>query len=136
MHSSKTQLPPPYAAQHTHTLIRDTIIPSPITVRRQPSRGRISPSQLPRTLNKRQEFLIFIKILFLLFTEGNDDMRRMRAKRIIAKCTRRNRLGHPEYANLQHAVESRLHYMLGEAYWMQAKDYLDNYCRRRGFCQP
>lgn len=93
-------------------------------------------ARLSRTLNERQEFLIFIKILFLLLSLENKDALRVRAKQIIAKCTRRNRLGHTDYANLQYAVASRIRYVVGEALWEHAIAHLDDYCMRLGVHRP
>jgi hypothetical protein len=110
-------------------------MPSPTTSVQWPQRpasDKTSAVQVPSILNERQEFLLFIKILFLLFLDDNSGMLRMRAKQIIAKCTRRNRMGQSEYVDLQYAVASRLRFLVGEAKWEQAKDYLDEYCQRRG----
>ena len=107
------------------TLARNIIMPSPANTTAQ------MPGRTVRTLSEREEFLIFIKILFLLLPVERNDMLRVRARQIISKCTRRNRLGHQEYANLPYALGRRLRHVVGEECWTNARDYLDNYCKRR-----
>ena len=58
-------------------------------------------------------------------------MLRARAKQVVFHCTRRHRVGHPEYKDLQFAVVRELRPLVGEARWADAKSYLRGYCRRR-----
>ena len=75
-----------------------------------------------KKLNQRQEFLVFVKILFGVLKAHQDTERLVRAKAVIAECTHRNRSGDAAFSNLQCSVESRLRQTVGEAYWSQAQD--------------
>jgi hypothetical protein len=84
-------------------------------------------------MNQRQEFLLFVKLLFhFLKTKERDGMLRRRAKAVVCECTYRNRMGHADFADLQYATSIRLHRIVGEGYWTLTQDYLDEYIERRG----
>jgi hypothetical protein len=83
-----------------------------------------------RNLTEREQFLIFVKILFK-FLDADQNLRQ-RAKAIVSECTRRNRLGDTEFSPLQEAVERRLRLIVGDIYWTRAILYMDHYCRQRG----
>jgi hypothetical protein len=111
------------------------------TSQHQPQRNRESPavfdSQLRiecrRSFNEREEFYMFIKIMFLfLERHENDNRLRQRAKAVVADCTRRNRMGEAGFTPLTEAVERRLRPTVGERYWTRSKDYLAHYMQRRG----
>lgn len=56
---------------------------------------------------------------------------RRRAKSIIADCTYRNRMGHPEYMPLQDAIELRLRQLVGEIHWSRAQRCFEAYCAKK-----
>jgi hypothetical protein len=56
----------------------------------------------------------------------------MRVKAIVAECTVRNRRRDPDYLNLPQVVEARLRGIVGELYWTQAKDSVNEYIKRKG----
>ncbi|EEC45629.1 predicted protein [Phaeodactylum tricornutum CCAP 1055/1] len=85
-----------------------------------------------RMLSDREQFLIFVKILFKCLERADDKNLRQRAKTVVSECTRRNRLGDSQYTPLQEAVERRLKRIVGELYWCQAQVYTNRYCRQKG----
>ena len=68
----------------------------------------------------RERFLIFIKILFKRLDQGSEPPVQQRAKKIVAECTRRNRLRDPQFSPLMEAVEKRLRRFVGEMHWRRA----------------
>jgi hypothetical protein len=79
----------------------------------------------------RERFLIFIKILFKCLDQGNEPTVQQRAKKIIAECTRRNRLGDPQFSPLMEAVEKRLRGFVGEVHWRRAMLLLHHFSAKR-----
>jgi len=75
----------------------------------------------------REQFLIFIKILFKILDQTNEIHTRNRAKKLVAECTRKNRSGDPRYTPLMEAVEKRLRLFVGEAHWRKAMMLLRHY---------
>ena len=82
--------------------------------------------------SQREQFLVFIKILFKCLDQANEPEVRNKAKRIVAECTRRNRLGDPGYAPLMAAVEKRLRTFVGEALWRRSLLLLRHYMAKKG----
>jgi hypothetical protein len=80
---------------------------------------------------QKKRFLLFIKILFksLDQTEESSEVKEI-AKNIVADCTRRNRLGDPDYKPLMDAVDRRLRTHVGETHWRRAHLYMQHYMRR------
>jgi hypothetical protein len=75
----------------------------------------------------RERFLKFIKILFKILDQAKESHTRNRAKQVVAECTRKNRLGDPNYVPLVEAVQKRLSLFVGEAYWRKALLFLRYY---------
>lgn len=85
-----------------------------------------SPSaSLPNT--PRAQFLVFIKILFKCLDQANEPEIREKAKKIVAECTRRNRMGDPNFDPLMDAVQKRLRPCVGEALWRRSMLLLRHY---------
>jgi hypothetical protein len=79
----------------------------------------------------REEFLIFIKILFKVLDQAQEIHTRNRAKKLVAECTRKNRQGDPLYMPLMDAVQKRLRLFVGEAHWRKSMLLLRHYCPQR-----
>jgi hypothetical protein len=79
----------------------------------------------------RERFLIFIKILFKCLDQGNEPTLQQRAKKIVVECTRRNRLGDPQFSPLMEAVEKRLRRVVGEVHWRRALLLLRHFSAKR-----
>jgi hypothetical protein len=77
--------------------------------------------------SQRQMFLIFIKILFKCLDQANRPEVRDKAKKIVALCTQRNRMGDPAFTPLMEAVEKRLRGFVGEVLWRRALLLLNHY---------
>ena len=98
----------------------------PVPIRPRPS------YPLRRMLSEREQFVVFVKILFKCIEQSDDQNLRLKAKAIVNECTRRNRMGDSNYTPLQDAVERRLKKIVGELYWARAKLSFDHYCRSKG----
>lgn len=95
-------------------------------------RGRRSALTGRRVLSEREQFVVFVKILFKCLDLTGDSKLRPKAKAVVRECTRRNRMGDSDYCPLQDAVERRLRGTVGELHWARAKLYFDQYCQKRG----
>jgi hypothetical protein len=90
-----------------------------------------------RTMNEREKFLVFIKILLRILNrvESDDDtdkhlLLRLQAKSIIRQCIRQNRIGDGEYQPMIGAIECRLRPSVGEHTWNMALIYSRRYLKR------
>lgn len=100
-----------------------------------PVQTRASPTLMQRRkLNENQRFVLFTKILFRLLEQSSPQLVRQ-VKALVAHCSRRNRMGDPNYAPLQDAVESRLRYIVGDDFYFAVKLYCDQQCRKKGLSQ-
>jgi hypothetical protein len=80
---------------------------------------------------QKKRFLVFIKILFRSLDQNEETSETKEiAKGIVADCTRRNRLGDPNYRPLMDAVDKRLRRYVGETHWRRAHLYLHHYIRQ------
>jgi hypothetical protein len=52
---------------------------------------------------------------------------KQRAKKLVAECTKKHRLGHKEYDPLMPAVEQRLRLFIGEQHWRKSMVLLRHY---------
>ena len=89
---------------------------------------------MSRTLNEREQFFCFVKILFKLLqqpSEDDDDANQerqtkaqqqlQRCQRIVRDCTLRNRQGDPDCRPLVDCLRRRLRPVIDEHYWRQAE---------------
>jgi len=76
---------------------------------------------------ERENFLLFIKILFKVLEEDNDASARSRAQRIVMECRRRNQQGDPNYTPLMDGVERHLRAFVGEVKWRRSHLLLHHY---------
>jgi hypothetical protein len=83
-------------------------------------------------LDERAKFLLLIKIL-LRYLSRHPELQQ-RAKRVVAECTRRNRMGEANYRPLKQAVETHLRFVVGNKLWTRAKRYCDYYCEQVERC--
>eukprot|EP00980_Cylindrotheca_fusiformis_P003872 scaffold858_cov123-Cylindrotheca_fusiformis.AAC.48 len=80
---------------------------------------------------RRERFLIFVKILFKCLADGNDAVVCEKAKRIVRECTRKNRMGDPKFASLFEATSSRLRSAVGESLWRRSVLLLHHFMAKR-----
>lgn len=80
---------------------------------------------------ERENFLLFIKILFKVLEEDNDALVRSRAQRIVMDCRRRNQQGDPNYTPLMDGIERHLRVFVGEAKWRRSHLLLHHYISTR-----
>lgn len=94
-----------------------------------------SLEETPKSIQRieRENFLLFIKILFKVLEEDNDPPARTRAQRIVMECRRRNQQGDPNFTPLMVGVERHLRTFVGEAKWRRSHLLLHHYVvTRRG----
>ena len=88
------------------------------------------PSEITKSVlalrEERKRFLMFVQVLFK-YLNKHEPMALLPAKRIIADCTRRNRLGDPVCMPLTTSIEKRLRLVVGESHWNKANGYLSHY---------
>ena len=97
----------------------------------------LSPSVevLANSLNTQQQFLLFMKVLFVYLRgiDGDENKRMLKqVKTIVSTCTFRNRLQDPAYTPLMDSVERRLRKFLGQGHWDAVKLRFLDFCTRRG----
>lgn len=100
-----------------------------------PFRPHVGRSTIPpprRALTEREQFLVFVKILFKCLKQAQEDRISRQAQTIVFECTRRNRRGEHGFSPLQSAVEKHLRTVVGERYWMRAQLYYEQYCATKG----
>jgi hypothetical protein len=91
----------------------------------------LTPGLVQRETIQRKQFLLFIKILFRSLDQSEDSSETIAiARGVVADCTRRNRLGDPDYRPLMDAVDKRLRRHVGETHWKRAHLYLHHYIRQ------
>mmetsp|Transcript_30143 Transcript_30143/g.56547 ORF Transcript_30143/g.56547 Transcript_30143/m.56547 type:complete len:300 (-) Transcript_30143:916-1815(-) len=76
---------------------------------------------------ERENFLLFVKILFKILDQANEQHTATRAKRIVLECRRRSQQGDPNFHPLMGALESRLRRFVGESTWRKAHLFLHHY---------
>lgn len=128
--ASSLQIPSEYPIIRQHVMARTVEPPF------QSHSVRTPPARRTRRLNQRQEFILFVKLLFhFLETKELDGVLRRRAKAAVYECIYLSRMEHADYTRLQHAVSRRLRRIVGEGYWTLTQDYLDEYIQKRGLCR-
>lgn len=81
-----------------------------------------------RVLSSKMRLMVFIKIMLkCLETDDPDPSVRLKAKRVIAECTKKNREGHPDYTPLEEAIERRLRFAVDDCHWNRAQSLLEHY---------
>ena len=73
---------------------------------------------------ERENFLMFIKILFKILEDAKEPETRSKAQRIVMECRRRSKQGDPNFVPLVEACEKRLRVFVGEAMWRRAHLFL------------
>jgi hypothetical protein len=76
---------------------------------------------------ERENFLVFIKILFKILEEAQEPETKSKAQRIVMECRRRSKQGDPNFIPMMDAVELRLRSFVGEAKWRRAHLFLHHY---------
>ncbi len=75
----------------------------------------------------RENFLLFIKILFRILEQAQEPQTKLRAQRIVVECRRKYQQGDPNFAPLMEAVQRRLRRFVGEANWSKAHLFMHHY---------
>jgi len=101
----------------------------------QPDQAPIKATRKPdntysRTLSEQEQFLVFVKILFLFIKKDGDENLLLQARAIVKTCIQRNRNDDPDYASLRESVQSQLRRTVGDPYWVRAKHSFIYHCRR------
>jgi hypothetical protein len=91
----------------------------------------VSPPTRSLVVQERENFLVFVKILFKILDDANEPHTKSKAKRIVLECRQRNQQGDPHYHPLMDAIEVRLKRFVGEASWHKAHLLLHHYLTRR-----
>jgi hypothetical protein len=146
---AESQLPPPRIHQQRNqqscsSSTRPDVVPldrSPQQQQQQFPSMILSgaPSITPESLivaksvatQERENFLMFIKILFKILDDAQEPHTKQKAKRIVLECRRKNQLGDPNFNPLMDAVESRLRQFVGESSWRRAHLFLHHYIHTR-----
>ena len=92
------------------------------------SANRVLPSII---VQERENFLLFVKILFKILEEAREPETRARAQRIVLECRRRSQQGDPNFIPLMEATERRLRLFVGENKWQRAHLFLHHYKSKR-----
>ena len=106
-------------------------------VRRTPSAAEAPPPAAPSASSnpvvvERENFLVFIKILFKILEEAHEPQTKARAQRIVVECRRRSRSGDPNYNPMMDVLEKHLRGFVGETKWRKAHLFLHHYIHKRG----
>lgn len=78
-------------------------------------------------LSSKMRLMVFIKIILKCLESDLDPNVRLKAKQVIAECTRKNREGDPDYTPLEDAIERRLRFAVDDFHWNKAKTLMDHY---------
>lgn len=85
-----------------------------------------------RPATEHEKFVVLVKIVLKCLDKSGDPVLKQRVKMAVADCTKRNRMGDPEYTPLLTACERRLRRTVGELYWTRAQLLFQRYCHRQG----
>lgn len=85
---------------------------------------------------ERENFLMFIKILFKILEDAREPATRSKAQRIVMECNRRSKQGDPNFSPLMDALERRLRGFVGEAKWRRAHLFLHHYMKKHRGQRP
>ena len=89
---------------------------------------------VPRDPKRRQQrmlFAMFIKILLKYLAESDKEVLCQQVRSVISTCTKRNRMGDPNFWPLEDVLEAHLREMVGEAHWQRAKRLQRHYMERK-----
>ena len=100
--------------------------PSPVASN-QANRNTSSTPVKSLATQERENFLLFVKILFKILEEAREPETRARAQRIVLECRRRSQLGDPNFIPLMEATQQRLRLFVGEHKWQRAHLFLHHY---------
>jgi hypothetical protein len=78
-------------------------------------------------VQERENFLLFIKILFKILEDAQEPEVKSKAQRIVMDCRRRSQQGDPNFSPLMDALERRLRVFVGEQKWRRAHLFLSHY---------
>jgi hypothetical protein len=114
-----------------------TSLYNPTTSRKRVSSGTSQAKSNNRKLSSKMRLMVFIKIILkCLETDDPDPNVRLKAKRVIAECTKKNRDGHPDYIPLEEAIERRLRFAVDDCHWNRAQTLMEHYIMMQSMKQP
>lgn len=138
--STSTVLVPPPPLLHPPLSNNNTtsmIPPPPDQLCYPPVPGSISfsveaapPPPPPPVMDRRKQFLVFVKILMKHLEKNAEDRIRLQAKRVLTECIAKNRQGDPEYTPLHIAAEARILPIVGPRHWNRSVQYLNLYLKK------
>jgi hypothetical protein len=82
-------------------------------------------------LDRRKQFLVFVKILLKHLEKTSNEPTRRRVQQILQECTLKNRQGDPHYQPLHLAAESRILPIVGPLHWNRSVQYLNLYLQKQ-----
>ena len=82
-------------------------------------------------IQERENFLLFIKILFKILEDAQEPEVKSKAQRIVMDCKRRSQQGDPNFSPLMDALERRLRGFVGEQKWRRAHLFLSHYIEKK-----
>ena len=80
------------------------------------------------SIGEREKFLLFIKIMFQYLERSGKSLLRQRAKNVVTKCIRRNRVGDENYIPLKESVEKHLRPLVGPLVWSRVEIFCELSC--------
>lgn len=82
-------------------------------------------------VQERENFLLFIKILFKILEDAQEPEVKSKAQRIVMECKRRSQQGDPNFSPLMDALERQLRGFVGEQKWRRAHLFLSHYIEKK-----
>jgi hypothetical protein len=82
-------------------------------------------------VQERENFLLFIKILFKILEDAQEPELKFKAQRIVMDCRRKSQQGDPNFSPLMDALERRLRVFVGEQKWRRAHLFLSHYIEKK-----
>ena len=97
----------------------------------EPATSDYGQSYRSHVVQERENFLIFVKILFKILEEAREPEVRSKAQRIVMECRRLSQQGDPNFVPLMDALERRLRGFVGEVKWRKAHLFLSHYIEKK-----
>jgi hypothetical protein len=93
----------------------------------QPPQRRPQHSGKKSQYQQRVRFTLFLKILLTRLEKEGHHKLLDRARETVSHCSRRNKMGDPDYAELVESLEVRLRTLVGEVHWIRTHYYMRHY---------
>lgn len=82
-------------------------------------------------LSEQQKFLLFMKVALLYVKMYLSADQQVSIRKLVARCTQRNRVGDPAFTPLPSALGTRLRHALGPMHWLRVRRCFTEYCQSR-----